>query len=519
LALYDVTTYSFPGNGAPAVFPAFLDITQGSGTVLAYGPGLSDRIPAVSAGVLGGGVLMRSVSPYGPDPRFAEIRLDFTPFTGTGPRHLVFSLDGDVYVRPAGVQLVARVAPLVRAVQAETGADGRVVLVLSGDSLSADSQVYVDGLSAPSAGFDEAAAQLRVMAPPGTDSRKAVITVYNPEGQSSVFVQPSEPLTYEYPPSPGPASLSVSPASAPAGRDVMIQIDGVNTNFTEGQTVVGFGTSDVVTRQVWVVSTTRLLAVVSISSRAAQVSSTVSVTAGLQVVTLPSGFKVEPPAPASNVPVIGYQGLVSTATSLPRVAPGSLARLLGVNLTLGGAATATAPLPTSLAGATVTINDQPIPLLRASPAQIELQLPFTLSPGPAILRVSNGAQTSAPMVVQIDAVAPGLIQVVTAAGAPVSVSSPARPGDVLLLFGTGLGAVVPPVAAGAAAPLASVTSTVRVRLNGTELTPFFAGLAPGTVGVYQINVQLPANLAPAASLELFVTVNGQPSNALAIGIR
>ena len=61
-------------------------------------------------------------------------------------------------------------------------------------------------------------------------------------------MQPAAPMTYTYPPSDTPA-LSVNPPSARAGRDVMVEIQGINTSFVDGQTVVGFGTPDVVTRR------------------------------------------------------------------------------------------------------------------------------------------------------------------------------------------------------------------------------------------------------------------------------
>lgn len=521
LLVYDVTTYSFPGNSAPAILPAFLNISRGSGTVLAFGPGLSANLRNTSVGVLAGGVQVRSGSPapYGPDPRFAEIQLEFNPVTGTGSRHLVFSLNGDVYVRPGGVQLVTRPAPLVRDVQIETDAAGQVTLVLSGDGLAADSRVYLDGAPAAVRSFDEIAGRLRVSPPPGPGGRQAIISVHNPDGQSSVFVQPTSPATYTYPPSDAPA-ISVTPSSGRAGRDVMVEIQGTNTSFVDGQTVVGFGTPDVVTRQVWVLSPTRLLAVVSISPRAALAAGTVSVATGLRLVTLPFGFRVEAAAPPSaTTPVVSFQGLVNSATSRPRVAPGALASLFGTNLSLGAPANAGAPLPTTLAGTTVTLNDVPAPLLAVRSTQINLQLPFNLPAGPVVLRVNNGVETSAPMVVQIDPVAPGLFRVLNSAGAPVDLTNPVRLGDTLVLLATGLGPVTPPVTAGAPAPLASATSSVRVVLAGMELAPSFAGLAPGTTGVYQVNVPVPLSLPLTPTAQIHLSVDGQASNALTIGLR
>jgi uncharacterized protein (TIGR03437 family) len=517
--VFDVTTYSYPGNGAPAVFPAFLNISRNAASLIATGPGLLSNLRSTTVALLGGGVQVRNAAPYAPDPRFAEIEVEFNPFIGTGSRHLVFTTGSDVYIRPGGVQLVGRPAPLVRQTQIESDAAGNPVLVLAGDNLTAESRVFVDGAAATARGFDEATARLRVTPPPGMGSRSAVISVYNADGQSSVFVQPASPPLYVYPPADAPA-LTVNPPSAPAGRDVMVEIQGTNTTFVEGQSSVGFGTPDIAVRRVWVTSPTRLLAVISISPRAALGAGTVSVLSGSQLALLPAGFRIEAANGGASTPVISFQGLVNSATSQPRVAPGALATLVGSNLTLGGAVSATGtPLPATLGGTTVTINDRAVPLLLVSSNQINLQLPFALAPGPAILRVNNGAETSLPLAVQIDAVAPGLFRATTAAGATVDLTNPARLGETLVLYGTGFGAVNPPATAGAAAGAGTAAGVVRVSLGGIELTPAFAGLAPGTTGVYQVNVAVPAFLALTGATQVAVTVDGVASNALAIALR
>ncbi len=521
LPLFDVTTYSFPGGGAPAVLPAFLNAGRPTATFLAFGPGLSANMRNTRVGLLGGGVeVLRSGSPtpYALDPRFAEIELEFNPFTGTGTRHLVFTVNNFVYVRPGGVQLVARLAPLVREVQIEAQPSGAVTLVLAGDNLASDSRVYLDGVPAPARGFDEATGRLRISPPPGAAGRQAIITVYNPDGQSSVFVQPATPATYTYPSADAPA-ITVSPAAGRAGRDVTVEISGINTNFAEGQTVVGFGTPDIVTRRVWVLSPTRMLAVISISARAALASTTVSVTSGLQLATLPVGFRVDAAAASATTPLLTYQGLLNSATLQARVAPGTLATLFGVNLSLGPPSGANPPLPATLGGTSVTLNDQPVPLSLVTPTQINLQIPFNMPSGPVVLRVNNGAEISAPMVVQIDPVAPGLFRALSSAGVVLDGGTAARLGDTIILLATGLGAVSQPVAAGSPAPAAPVTATVRVWVAGVELLPTYAGLAPGTAGLYQINVPLPLNLPVASSAPLSIVVDGQASNVLTIGLR
>jgi uncharacterized protein (TIGR03437 family) len=518
--IYDVTTYSFPGNGAPAIFPAYLNTSLGAGTVIAYGQGLAANVSNVSVGVIGGGVNVQPGSPfpYAPDPRYTEIDLGFTPVTGIGPVHFFFRLNGDVYVRPGAVQLVTRPAPLVRDVQVETDANGNVILNLGGDNLAADSQVYLDGVPAAVRSFDPATGRLRAAPPSGVPGRQSVISVYNADGQSSVFVQPASPATYTYP-AAGTPGLILTPASAPAGQDVTIDIQGTNTNFADGQTVVGFGTPDVVARRVWVLSPTHLLVVASISPRAVPASGTVSVTSGLQVVTIPGGFRVDPAVTSSTVPSFSFGGLVNSATSQPRVAPGSLATLYGINLSLGPTISGTIPLPTTLGGTTVTINNQAAPLLLVSPAQINFQVPYNLPAGPAILRVNNGVAVSQPMAVQIDAVAPGIFRITNAVGAPVDANNAARLGDTLVIYATGLGPVIPPVTAGTAAPPANAALPVRVNIAGVDLTPSYAGLTPGTAGVYQVNIPLPLNLAATPAAPLYITAAGQASNIVTIALR
>ncbi|MBI3665269.1 MAG: hypothetical protein HY236_03440 [Acidobacteria bacterium] len=515
-----MTTYSFPGNGAPAILPAFLNSSRSSGTVIAYGPGLSSNLPNVSVSVMGSGVRVHpgSPSPYAPAVAYTEIDLDFGPLTGTGPRHLVFSLNGDVYVRTDGLQLVSQDAPLVRSVQPQTDSDGNLELALAGDNFAADSRVFLDGAPAPVLSFDKVAGVLGVSPPPGPAGRPAVISVYNPDGQSSVFVQPDAPITYTYP-SAGAPSLRLAPSSGRAGRDVTVDIQGTNTNFVNGQTTVGFGTPDIVTRRVWVLDPTHLLAVASISPSAAQTSTTVSVTSGAQLTALNTAFQVLPPASSNTTPLLSFQGLVNAASSQPRIAPGSIASLYGLNLSLASPAAAGLPLPTTLAGSTVTLNDRPVPLLVVTPTQINLQIPFEMPVGPAILQVSNGTELSDPMAVQIDAFAPGLFRVFNSAGASLDKDHPAVLGDTLVLYGTGLGPVDPQPASGVAASAAATTAPVKAHVAGVDLDPAYAGLAPGFVGLYQVNVPLPANLQPAASTQIFLRVQGQNSNALPLALR
>jgi uncharacterized protein (TIGR03437 family) len=101
----------------------------------------------------------------------------------------------------------------------------------------------------------------------------------------------------------------------------------------------------------------------------------------------------------------------------------------------------------------------------------------------------------------------------------VTSSSPARPSEFLLIYCTGLGAVGTPVGSGAAAPsgppLANAINLPAVSIAGLSANVTFAGLAPGFVGLYQINVQAPVGL-PTGNQPVQITTLGIASNIASI---
>ena len=101
-------------------------------------------------------------------------------------------------------------------------------------------------------------------------------------------------------------------------------------------------------------------------------------------------------------------------------------------------------------------------------------------------------------------------------------SAPAAAGEVVQVFATGLGATEPAVPSGQAPPsgtLARVTATVTATVGGQPATVQFAGLAPGFVGLYQVNVQIPAGVTPGSAVPVVLLQNGVPSNTVSLAIR
>ena len=136
-------------------------------------------------------------------------------------------------------------------------------------------------------------------------------------------------------------------------------------------------------------------------------------------------------------------------------------------------------------------------LLFASPFQINAEVPLTMAPGVHTIRVQS-AYGSAQQAVTVSAVAPGIFLV----GNPplgaienqncslIGPSNPLPRGQSLVIYATGLGAVTQ------SGQLFNTSAPVTVLLNGTELPTSYAGLAPGYIGLYQVNVTFRLLLRP-----------------------
>src|SRR5262249_45037784 len=107
-------------------------------------------------------------------------------------------------------------------------------------------------------------------------------------------------------------------------------------------------------------------------------------------------------------------------------------------------------------------------------------------------------------------------------GKLIDSSAPAAAGDVAQVFATGLGVTNPTVQSGRAAPsaepLARVVGEVTATIGGRPAAVQFAGLAPGFVGLYQVNVQIPSGLPPGPA-SLVLSVGGIPSNPVTVALR
>lgn len=183
-------------------------------------------------------------------------------------------------------------------------------------------------------------------------------------------------------------------------------------------------------------------------------------------------------------------------------------------------------LPNQMAGAAVYVDGSLAPLLYVSPGQINFLVPMTEIAGTAQVTVVRQGVTGPIVTIDLAAAAPqlfddnmgyGVAEDWSTGNSLVTPSAPAHGGDIVILFATGMGAVAPGTASGEVAEYASVIADpggLTVTINGIGLAPaaiLYAGLTPGSAGLYQINLILPGN--SGSDPEIRVSMGGQSSAA------
>ena len=193
---------------------------------------------------------------------------------------------------------------------------------------------------------------------------------------------------------------------------------------------------------------------------------------------------------------------------------------------LGNPKAGSTPLPASLGGVSVLLGERPVPMLFVSPGQINFQVPYELLPGNYSLVATGNSGSSTSTQVTVQAAAPGIFvhannwAVVQNQDYSINdASNPAKVGSYVTLYGTGAGAVSPPVATGAAAPgspLSYASPDLTATINGIPATVSFAGLTPGNVGLLQVNLQVPP--LPGGTYPIQITIGGVRSNTPSIAV-
>lgn len=225
-------------------------------------------------------------------------------------------------------------------------------------------------------------------------------------------------------------------------------------------------------------------------------------------------------------PAISANGVVNAASFKSPVSPGALATVFGTSFASQNIGSFSLPLPASLGGVTVNVNGKAAPVLYVTPNQINFQVPFETAIGTATVTVTIDGRTSNSVSVPVLTAAPELF---TSSGRAIvqnsdtslnSPGNPAKTGSIVTAYLTGSGPVSPAVADGAAAPKshpAMIVSSVSATIGSASAEVQFAGLAPGFVGLVQLNIVVPSSLT-AGAYPLTVTIAGEASNSAKISV-
>jgi len=268
---------------------------------------------------------------------------------------------------------------------------GNRFVTVAGANLSASSRIVFDGAPANLLRANQDGT-LAVAPPAAPGGYVATVEALNSDGQSSSQALGSAlpPLFFYDPAVPPSATLRTSSgtSSVAAGTDTMVEIDGVNTSFADGQMVAGFASSDITVRRLWVTGPRTALLNLSVSPQAPAGPATVSVISGLQTVPLSSGLQVSAPSPNQ----LSFRApIVNQTSGLAGVAAGGNALINVVGL------------PQDLTGWSLTIGNQRAAFGLGAPGQILARVPNGLAPGPQLVQLSSpGGVSVPPVLMQVD---------------------------------------------------------------------------------------------------------------------
>jgi uncharacterized protein (TIGR03437 family) len=245
-------------------------------------------------------------------------------------------------------------------------------------------------------------------------------------------------------------------------------------------------------------------------------------------------------AAGANSPALPF-GIFNAASYQPgnSIALGSFVSIFGANLADGSGAPNSQPLPTNYQGTQVFLGGVALPLQYAGPTQINALIPANVAvDSEQPLVVQRDLTQAAPTSVTIADAQPGIYTanqqgsgqgaVLTSdnsLAAPTGAypgSHPATRGDYIQIYCTGLGAVTNPPAAGAVAPntpLSYTLGAVTASIGGVNAPVLFSGLAPGFIGLYQVNVTVPAGAPAGGAVPVTLSVGSATSNTATVALQ
>ncbi|MGA3187430.1 MAG: putative Ig domain-containing protein [Bryobacteraceae bacterium] len=255
-----------------------------------------------------------------------------------------------------------------------------------------------------------------------------------------------------------------------------------------------------------------------------------------------TGAVVTPAAGATAVPSVTLveNGAGNDFLTPGQITPGAWVALKGSALFSGpGTVAPSAPYGTTIGNTHVELQGKSLPIYYASPTQVNALIPEEVGTGTQTLIVYNGGVPSQGGDVSVASYEPGIFTttgsgqgqgsiLIAASGLIAGPASsgpdfqPVTRGQYISIYCTGLGAVNGALPADGTPtpgnPLLQTLVTPVVNIGGVDVSPSFSGLAPGYVGLYLVNAQVPTSI-PAGITQVSMTVSGFPSNPVTIAVQ
>jgi minor extracellular serine protease Vpr len=243
-----------------------------------------------------------------------------------------------------------------------------------------------------------------------------------------------------------------------------------------------------------------------------------------------------------NVPNGGVLNGAGFDSAVSGLSAGAIASIFGTNLSSApasgvqpGFVPGTTTLQTTSNGTQVTFDGVAAPLFFISPGQLNVQVPFEVTGKTSVqMVVSLNGAVSPPVTVAISAATPALFTLNSSGGGAAvalnqdgSLNGPGNAeaaGRVIQLYATGLGAVLPQAVTGqgarSTAPLSTSVNipTVTIGAASVSANVEFSGLAPGFVGLWQVNVRVPAG-AGSGKVPILLRAGGQNANPITVFLK
>jgi uncharacterized protein (TIGR03437 family) len=239
-------------------------------------------------------------------------------------------------------------------------------------------------------------------------------------------------------------------------------------------------------------------------------------------------------------PAFAANGVVNGASFAAPLAPGMIASLFGTGLASSTALASGTPLPTTLAGASLQMEGFSVPLFFVSPAQINFQVPWEVQGRTSAALTVTAGGTSVTATLPISSFAPAIFStnstgrgqgaILLTPGGEIAATRgsisgratrPALRGEYISIYCIGLGPVsyTPRTGAPAASnPLSQALTQPSVTIGTVPATVTFWGLAPGFVGLYQVNARIPDGAPTGDPVSVVLSSGGAASNTVTIAI-